>query len=194
MYVSVYCVLLIPTWQVLVRYDTLVVAHHLTSEAAEVSRKLSDFAFQGGRVVITASSINDIYAATGVWFGFSLDSCQSVRAGTTVSLSNGSIISEPHALSLCNLKPVAQMTVLARTESSIVAAEVPLGNGSILALAVGNYAMSTDANAGILYKCGVDEIDSPAKQPYFLAEFARVLLRRIFSDASLFNLGENLSW
>lgn len=45
---------------VIARYDTLVVAHRMVSEPLETARKIEAFVAQGGHVVITASSVQDL--------------------------------------------------------------------------------------------------------------------------------------
>ena len=176
-------------------YSHVVVAHRMTAEPQETLRKLSGFVAGGGTVIITASSVLDL---GGEFAGVSVGGCQAVTEGATFSVA-GEAVAEPMPLSICKITPPSNATVLASMHSeagadaAAVRVEMP-GGGAALVLAHGNYAMSTAAKTGDVFKCGIDDDPHASRQPYQLAQVARRLIDATLRNASLFDLGRNLSF
>ena len=146
--------------------------------------------------MITASSVLDV---GGTFAGVHIGACQSVPSEATFKIINGSTITEPMPLELCevhgplNMTVVATMRGLALTRAAAVRVAAP-GGGSVLVLAHGNYAMSTSAKTSDIFKCQVDEDPHHNRQPYQLARVARALIDEALRKAALFDLGLNLTW
>jgi len=175
----------------MLRYDTLVVAHRLTSEPGEARRKLEGYVRGGGHLVITASTVHDL----GGLFNISMDerTCESVAAGARVRLSNDSEITEPFGFVLCNVTAPAAAKPLAWISGAPVAFEFAEGNGTLTFISAGNYSM-TELTPGPHYNCTADEVDTRDTQPYRLVEYTRTILTGVLSCAALFDLGDRLSW
>eukprot|EP01043_Picozoa_sp_COSAG02_P055276 COSAG02_NODE_6388_length_3604_cov_2.095292_4_plen_490_part_01 len=169
----------------------------MTAEPGETAGKLLDFVFEGGHLVITASSVLDF---GGTFAGVRIGACASVPSEATFSVGNGPSIVEPMPLNLCevhgassNMTIVAKMHHLTATQPAAVHIAAP-GGGSVLVLAHGNYAMSTNAKSGDVFKCQIDDDPHADRQPYQLARVARSLIDQALRKAALFDLGLNLSW
>ena len=180
---------------VLALYDTVVLAHRAETDAADAARRLGAYMAAGGNVVATAATLSDLGGLGGVAVGV----CAPAPAGTAFALTaGGAPVVEPRPLVLCAAAPGAGgWEVLATTPAGApAAARVRVGNGTLLAVLVGNYGMSTarDAGAPPLYGCGVDERDSRAAQPFIMAELTRHFLESALSAAAVFDLGPSLAW
>jgi hypothetical protein len=189
---------------VLQQYDTVVVAHRTTTDAADVLGRLLAYATAGGRVVLTASSLADLASQSSVGgtsvAGVVVLPCSQQPAGTVVKLvGSGAAVTEPLAFVACPLQaaaapPPASWEVLATfAGGQIAAARVAVGNGSLTVIGAGNYGI-TAATVGDLYGCGADEPDSRTAQPFQLAQFARALLASAMANAATFDLGSDLAW
>lgn len=86
---------------VLARYDSILVAHRLTSEPTETKRKLESFIAQGGNLLIVASSVTDL---GGSIFNISVGDCSPQPSETKVQLANGSMVTEGQPVVFCSLK------------------------------------------------------------------------------------------
>lgn len=208
---------------VLAAYDTIVLAHRATTDAAEVARRLSAFILSGGNVFSTASTLADLqgFSLNGTSLGgIVVEACAPAPAGTTVQVVGGEDIVEPLPFILCALHASSNSTwnVLASINGVPAAVRMQMGNGSLVVVAAGNYGMSTEvskvmcvliaslalglytllssqsASPNNLYGCGVDEPDSRDTQPFQLTSFARYFLEASLSAASTFDLGSSLSW
>ena len=179
---------------VLAQYDTVIVAHRLTSEPTETLRKLEAYVNGGGRVVITASSVLDM---GGTMLNTTVGPCAAKPAGTMVIFPNGSTASEPEPFSFCPLMianaPAAE--VLATVDGQPAAIRVPSsGGGSLVLMGVGDYGLSMSATERPIFECTVDGVDSIDKSPHPMVAFARALLEDALATAALFDLGPDLSW
>ena len=180
---------------VLSQYDTLIVAHRLTTEPDETAVKLLEYVLAGGHLVITASAVLDM---GGTFAGIRVGACSAVPSEATFNVGDGPNISEPMPLSLCevhgtNMTVVATMHHLTTTQAAAVRVAAPEG-GSVLILAHDNYAMSTAAKTGDVFQCQIDEDPHADRQSYQLARVARSLIDDALRKAALFDLGLNLTW
>jgi hypothetical protein len=129
-------------------YDTVVLAHRLTTDAASVRARLEAFLAGGGTVFATAATVAELGGLAGVSAG----ACAALPAGTPVALADGTAppqIVEPLPFSLCALPALpGGATVLATIGGAPAAARVPLGNGSLLVLAAGGYGMAAQGGSG----------------------------------------------
>lgn len=179
--------------EVLLSYDTVVVAHRLTSEPSEVKRKLEGFVAGGGHLVISASSVLDL---GGTIANVTVRDCSTQQPNTVVTLSNGTTLKERGPFVQCFLEvaPAATTTILATVAGNTAAVRVvEPGGGWTTVIGVGGYGLNTVKN-GNVYTCGLDASDGPENNMYSLVEYARVLLTEEFAQASLFDLGNRLSW
>lgn len=182
---------------VLGAYDTLVVAHRLSTEGADVQRRLAAYASAGGHLVLTASSLADMQAVstTGLLGNVAVGACTLQPAGTSIVLVNGTSIVEPLPFESCSLSLLAgSWDVLATIAGQAAVASVAVGNGSVLLISAGNYGMTTRTSTGPLYSCSVDEVDTRASQPFQMALFVRAFLTSALQGAALFDLGDGLAW
>ena len=179
---------------VLAQYDTIVVAHRLTSEPTETLRKLQAYVNGGGHVVITASSVRDM---GGVMLNITTGACTMQPAGTIVTFPNGSAASEPNPFSFCPLQfaHASSADVLATINGQPAAIRVTGSHGgSLLLLGLGEYGLSMSAPKTPIFECTVDGQDSIDKSPHPMVVFARTLLEDALIAATLFDLGPHLSW
>ena len=190
---------------VLAAYDTIVLAHRLTTDSEEVSRRLAAFMLGGGNVLATASTLADLQAASSSGAGslaqVTIGACSSAPAGTIIDVVGGAAIVEPLPFVLCALSfaspapPNSSWAVLATSGGLPVALRVHSGNGSLIVVAAGNHGMSTaSASPGHLYTCGVDEPDSRSTQPFAMASFVRHFVEGSLAAAATFDLGPDLAW
>jgi len=181
--------------EVLTRYDTVIVAHRLTTEPREVRRKLEGHLASGGHVVITASSVMDL---GGTLANVSVDACTAKTAGTKVRLANGSIVAEPRPFVQCRITSSsdASTQVIATMVGDGLPAALRVtepGGGSMTIIGAGNYSLSNTANSAA-FQCKEDEEDDPDKNVYNLVQYASIILADSLSEAALFDLGPRLSW
>jgi hypothetical protein len=180
------------------RYDTVIVAHRMTSEPRETLRKLEGFASGGGHVFITASSVLDL---GGTIANVSVGACAGVASGAVVNLANGSNVHEPGPFVQCAIAiaagtgPGLSVETLATLSGQPAALRVAFpSGGTITVVGAGNYAVGTNGNAGATYSCSVDEADSADKNAFSLVAYAEALLTSDLTAAALFDLGPRLSW
>lgn len=182
---------------VLELYDTVVMAHRVETDSADVARRLTSFMVGGGKVIMTASTLSDLGSG---FAGLTVGACSPAPINTSITLTTGSggIIVETRPLILCNASlSFGAWEVLATSSGLLpVAVRVMIGNGSLTAVLAGNYGMSTarDTNAPPLYACGVDEPDSRAAQNSQLADFVRFFYEDTLAAAAIFDLGKVLAW
>jgi hypothetical protein len=132
---------------VLAAYDTIILAHRATTDAAEVSRRLSAFMSGGGNVFATASTLADLQAAGAAsTAGIVIGACAPAAANTSIDVIGATTITEPLSFVLCALgmaQPNGSWSVLATAGGQPVAVRVQSGNGSLTVVAAGNYGMTT---------------------------------------------------
>jgi hypothetical protein len=180
---------------VLMRYDTVIVAHRLTTEPTETARKLGAYAAAGGNLVLTASSLADMAGSTVLGWSVDAAACQTLPAGTAIELvPSGQVVVEPGSFVLCPLQGGSgPATVLARLANN-TSQPVAVRSGSMVLLAAGNYGMGLEPNPSASYQCGVDQPATPGTQPYAMLAHVQALMQSAMANASLFDLGPNLAW
>ena len=209
--------------EVLMAYDTVVVAHRLETDAAAVAEKLNGVVSKGGKVVITASSLRDLQEGVnardgsgGALASVLVGTCIVQPAGTRVELASGDPpIVEAQPFALCGLSQAAgsakysssspsdttastnkssDWELLASVKGQPAVVRVKMGNGSVTVIAAGFYGMALVQNHGKTYGCGVDEMDTRATQPLLMVEFVRYFFESMLRQAALFDLGNQLAW
>lgn len=173
-----------PAW-LLARYPLLVVAGEL-SGGSEIRDKLTMYAEGGGRLFITAGSLDRLPGGLG---GITV-SGQSTQfaAGTSVDLSTSKLV-EDQRFVLQSLVVPSTARVLVECNSVPAVVVVPCGKGSITVFASPFGISSEPATSGPIQS----EVDKPLPNPYPLLGHVRVILDEAFRSAMLFDAGPKLS-
>jgi len=181
---------------VLSLYDTVILAHRAETDTQDAAARVNSFISSGGNVVATASTLSDLGGLAGITIG----ACLPLQKGAKFTIADGSAdIVETRPLILCAASPPegTSWDVLSTAPNGAPAVvRISSGSGSLLAILIGNYGMSTarDDNPPPFYSCSVDEPDSRAAQPALMSDLVRHFIEKSLSTAALFDLGPSLAW
>ena len=183
--------------ELLGHYDTVIVAHVLSTRKTIVAANLQRFVDGGGSLVLTISSLADLGVPIANVSADERDkkACAAVQPGLQVEFVDGTKLTEVFAHSICHLSSgmPATATVLATEGGETVAFRTQSNaGGSLTLLLYGSYGVTTST---ISVPKGCQD-DQPTETPRPLALGARRLFADAMAAATMFDLGAatNLSW
>ena len=173
-----------PGW-LLARYPLLVIGGELGG-GAEIRDKLTEYAANGGRLIITAGNIASL---PGGLAGIQVaESLQRLEPGTAVQVADERVV-ETSAFDLMPLSVPRDARTLVRCGERPVVVEVACGRGSIVVFANPFGICAEPATA----ERPSSEIDRPLPNPYPLLKHVRAILDAEFRSQMLFEVGDGLS-
>ena len=185
-----------PLW-LLNRYPLVLIADRLTGgdprrnkdggkteKNAELTEKLTAYAENGGRLVLTAGNLE---ALEGI-FGLNVTGKRRFEAGTAVRFHDGTEVIEPHAFELLAVDLPERARLLAECDGMPAAFEFDWGTGSAVVLASPfGVALERAVSGKIKYN-----YDVPLPNPFPLLASAEKIYRDELDKTVLFDVGDGL--
>jgi hypothetical protein len=170
---------------ILDQYGVVVAAGNLFTANAELRQKLDAYVSGGGCLVLTAEN------ARRLWPEWQIGAPHRLAAGSVVDWDDGSHVSEPQSMDLCDASLPPGAKVLARCGPMPAVARLHLGSGQIFLLLSPFGINAEPMVTGDSLNPGQEK---PLPQPYRLLAHVQRVLDSVFRSQRLFAVGDNLSY